>query len=473
MKDFFKNSKFKYGVNATAISVGVIIGIILLNLIITSIVAKYPLKLDFSKDQVFEFSQQTKDILKSLSKPINVYAMYPDNLENENVKQVKEFLNKYQAMSEQFKVQYIDPVKDPTFLRKYEAKGETVGEGSIILDDGSKAKVIGFNEMFSQNQNTGETSILAEQKLTAAIAFMQGEAGKNIIYFVQGHGENENTGLSQTLSQENYEVKNVNLTSSAIQSDALAVVCIAPARDFLADEITKLDGYLSKGGKIFFALAPGQSAMPRLESYLQEWGIIVQNDLVIEGDANKVYRTYNQIIVAPDMQPHDITNKLLAQNLSFFVPNGRSFEISQSAAQGAKVTSLLKTTNNSWGKVNFPVKSITQEATDIKGPLNIAVVSEKLYDNFSAARIFALGSIEALGSELLSEASYANGDFILNTFSWMTERKDQLSIRPKVISPEKLVITQQQSAIAFYVLLAFPIFILAAGLIVWYRRRYL
>ena len=58
---------------------------------------------------------------------------------------------------------------------------------------------------------------------------------------------------------------------------------------------------------------------------------------------------------------------------------------------------------------------------------------------------FVLGSLQAMETQgVLDNASYSNGDLILNTFAYLTNKGDALNIRAKVISPESLTMTETQ-----------------------------
>lgn len=114
------------------------------------------------------------------------------------------------------------------------------------------------------------------------------------------------------------------------------------------------------------------------------------------------------------------------------------------------------------------------EDGDVMGPLDLAAIAEKQYDDGSYSRVFVSGSVWAVEyPSILSEASYANGDFTLNSFSWMTEKPSGLSIRPKLISPETLKMTNTQAMVMIVIVVLIPIALLVFGIVIWFRRRYL
>ena len=55
----------------------------------------------------------------------------------------------------------------------------------------------------------------------------------------------------------------------------------------------------------------------------------------------------------------------------------------------------------------------------------------------------------------------------------MTEKPSGLSIRPKLISPETLKMTNTQAMTMIIVVVLIPIALLVFGIIIWFRRRYL
>ncbi len=70
--------------------------------------------------------------------------------------------------------------------------------------------------------------------------------------------------------------------------------------------------------------------------------------------------------------------------------------------------------------------------------------------------------------------SLGNVDFVMNGFSWMTEKADITYMRPKAVDSYKVILTGQQVIILgslFAVIL--PLLIIGFGATVWLRRRHL
>lgn len=463
----YSDKKSKTGL--TILTAIVVAGILLLNGIVSVVTAKIPLKADLTHDKVYSFSQQTKEVMANLTEPVDVYALYPDTLEGDLIVAIKEYLSQYEAMNKNFKVTYKDPYEDPSFVRQY---GTNAGVGTVIIQKGEKYKTLPLNDLYTQNSDNGQVSVDMEQQITNALMYVNG-SGKDVnVYFTQGHNEFSAGQLKNELSSSGYTVNTINIALNGIPENTNLLICEAPENDFTQEERDMLDAYLQRGGKAAFIFTAGTPVGERLGSYLSEWGITPHNDYVIETDTDRSYRSQNGIPApAPIMEAHEITQQLLERDNAFIAPVSCSFGISETNPQYAQVTSLLNTSKKAFGTLDFESQTMQKKEGDFEGPLSIAAYAEKM----DSGSILVLGSLQSVEwGGILSDSSYANGDFILNAFSYMTDKGEVLNIRPKVISPENLTMTEKQvktvSILLQYVL---PLLILAAGLIVWLRRRYL
>lgn len=464
-------SDTKFRINNGLVTAAVIVGVLLLNGIVTTVGAKMPMKVDMTRDKVYEFSDQTKEVMGALDSEIEVYALYPDGVEGELVTAVKEYLKMYEQMSDKFKLTYIDPYTDPSFARKY---GDDVGVGSVVIQRGEKFRVIPLNQLYRESQITGEVSIDLEKQMTSAIRYVAGTGSAVKAYLTEGHNEYAGTELKAALTNEGYAVESVNLSTASVPEDASVLISMAPSVDFTAEERDALDAYLMKGGKAAFIFTAGNPDMERLDAYLEEWGITVNGDFAFEGDTGKAFRSnYGVPVPAPELQKHTITEKLIDSDISFIAPASCSFGLNENNLQHTYLTALLKTSKNSWGITDLTRAATEKAEGDISGPLTLAAISEK--SDGTGGAVFVMGSLQAVETQgVLDNASYSNGDLMLNAFSYLTDKGDALNIRAKVISPESLTMTETQvKALSIVLQYVLPVLILIAGLVVWLRRRYL
>ena len=135
------------------------------------------------------------------------------------------------------------------------------------------------------------------------------------------------------------------------------------------------------------------------------------------------------------------------------------------------VTSLAQTSNLAVGERVDKTKG-----EDIEGPLNIAVAVE--HSGWSKiSKIAVIGSSTFIEDDTRDYfGPYYNNAvvFFLDTVNWMQDKKDEVTIAPKYYQYQYLNITAQQATyMGILVVVVLPLIILAAGLVVFLRRRHL
>ncbi len=467
-------NKTKYGINAIFMSIVVVVAVILVNAIVSSLDSKLPLKVDLTEEKIYELSDHTKEVVKNIDKPINVFALYPANTSaNQYITYAEEYLNRYSAMNKNFKVTYIDPYDNPNFAKKYEAQGLAVNIGSIVMECGDKVEAVTMDQMYSQNSYSGSMSIDMERKLTTAIANVTGQGKTTKAYFTEGHDEFVSSALRSVLADNGYICETAATAVVGIPEDCDLLIYMSPNKDISAEERDALDKYLDNGGKAMFFFEPGAERPERFSQYLKEWGIEVRGDYVIETDPNRAFRLQNGLTIpAPNLLEHSINNNLIERNLVFMSPSSSSIVTDKNNVRNAIVTPLMKTTDKAYGKVNLASETLDKEKGDNEGEMILAAISENQGGGYG--KIMVMGTVQAIElNGVLEESSYANGDFILNAAGYLTENAASMDIRPKLISASSLKMSQAQVALVWIVLqYLLPILIIAIGLVVWLKRRY-
>jgi ABC-type uncharacterized transport system. len=244
----FKNKKFKYGGYATLMTAVVLAILIVVNLVVDQIT----FKLDLTENQMFSLSDQTIQILNNLDQEVNIIGLYETGEENALF---DEILQKYKAASKYINIDYIDPVKNPTFANKYTKDGETLGEGGYIVESGNKYRIIEqydlVNYSTTQYGQWYADSLAVEQQMTSAIHYVTAEELPKV-YLVTGHLEEDLPyDLRKQMELENYEIEELSLlTEEKVPEDADIVMFIAPQRDLTEDEAEKVRTYLENNGRV-------------------------------------------------------------------------------------------------------------------------------------------------------------------------------------------------------------------------------
>ncbi len=466
-----KNIKLKMGLTSTIITAVVIACVILVNSIVALIGDKTSLTIDLTRDKIYVFSEQTKDLMQELDSQITAYCLIPEGTENEYVDYIKAYLEKYKTLSDKFKVKYIDPYDNPMFMQKYNDGENQANIGSVIIENGDKFKVIAFEQIYTQNSVTNAMQIDMERKVTNAVMSVTGKLTTSNIYFTEGHGEVSAQYLQHLLTNEGYPCENVNIAIDGIPEKADIIFSVIPVSDYSAEERDALDAFMDKGGKFVLVADPQMPSMERLDAYLEEWGIKLNHDFVIETDKNSALSSGTGLPVpAAKLQEHIITQKLMNAKSPLPMPSSMSVSVIKTK-NGASVQKLLMTSEKAYGKTNLNSNVIDKEEGDIEGPLCMAAISEKIGDENSS--VMVIGSSYGVLSNLIAESSYLNGDFILNSMNYLSGSNSSATIRAKQISPERMAMTQKQVLVSIVILqYILPALIIIAGLVIWIRRRF-
>jgi ABC-2 type transport system permease protein len=471
----FKQKKFKYGGYATLLTAVVLAIVLVLNLVVDQL----DLKLDLTKEKLYSLSEQTNTILKDLKSDIKIISLNEAGNENAGV---KEILNKYTSGSNKVKLETVDPEKHPEVVTKYTKDTGSVNPGSIVVESGSKFKVIDSYDLYnySTDYQTGQQSVQSlavEQKVTAAIMYVTSDKNP-VVYNLQGHSEAEvPSALSSSMGNENYTVQSLNLLSGEWKPAAGDILLInSPQRDISADELKKIKDYLSKGGRalIFFDLL--KTDLPNMQDLFKSYGVNVSRSLVLEGDTNYTIQG-NPYYLIPNMGSHDILSPLTTAKVPVLTYAAQPIIQEKIKKDSVKIEALLTTSAKAYAKSNLEAKTIEKEAGDAAGPFNLAVaITDELdyNDTTKNPRIVLLSSSALLNEQLVSMSNGGNTDLIMNSMNWLVDRKENISIRAKDLSAETLTMTAaQQLTVAGIAVILIPLAIAICGVIVWLRRRHL
>ncbi len=471
-----KNTKYK--VNSWVITAVVVIAVILVNLIVTTVSSKVPLKIDLTEDKIYEISDETKDILKKLDVEVKAYVLTP---EEEASVIVKEYIQRYNQLTDKLDFQYIDIYKNQTMLTKYQQLGEAISKGDIILEYNDSYKIIQLSQIVKDLSSTNESSMSSldlEAKLTNGILFVTGKVTENNFYFLEGHGEAKTATFDSVIESKDNEIETISIINADIPEDADVLATVMPSSDFTAEECEKIDAFLDNGGKLIVLYSPGLEACPTFESYLYEWGIKPVHGIVVENDSSK--SAGSQVEFFPTLQEHEITSNILSLKLPvMFVGGTMGFEVYENNPQKATVTSLVKSSSNSFVETDLNSKNPEFNGEDLQGAVDLCVLSEKQVVTNSGeektAAVFVLGNALAVEITEQHTGNRANSEFTENTVTYLTNSSDSLQISSKIITkglftrPSDVVIT-----VLYYVLIwLIPVGLLLAGIIIWLKRRYL
>lgn len=470
IKKSFKSNKFKYGGYATLITSMVLVILLVANLVVD----KMDLKYDMTKNKLYSLSEQSYKVMDKLSKDINIISFYKPGSENQGI---AEILNKYHDKTKKITLKYIDPSTNPQIAKKYSSTANAITTGSIVVESGSKFKVINESELYNttQDQTTGQTSVQSlavEQKITGAIMYVVNDKN-SVVYNLQGHNEQAlATEVTQDLSNQNFTVKTLNLLLGDWKPESGDMLLVSsPSADITKGELTKLKDFFSKGGHGIFLMDLQKTKFPNFDDLMSTFGIQIEQSVILEGDAQHIYQ--NPAYLVPKMDSHDIVNPMVSAKLPILFPVAQPIQGLKVKKSSLKIEPLLTTTDKSWGKKNLNSSGTEKEAGDIDGPFDVAVAITDTQGT-SSAKIVVFSSSGFLNSQISSLTGGGNLDLFMNSMNWVQDLKENISITPKDLTSEGLKITQAQTlGYSAMVVIVIPAIVIIAGIVVWLRRRHL
>ncbi len=473
------NTKYlKTGGYSVLISVIALAIVIVINLFANTLPTTWT-KLDMSSGDMFSLTEQSVELVKGIKDEITVYYVIEHGSEDTNVQTM---LDKYSDLSSKIKIENVDPALNPAFLT---GDKSTVESGSIIVESAKRNKVIKNIEIYypgvsmeqlesyyMQYQNLPTaTGFDMENLMTSAINYVTTDV-LPIVYTLTGHGEDV---LSDTykgyLGSESFELKDLNLaTLDAVPEDCDAVLVNLPDKDISEDEATRLLDYLKKGGKMFYISYFANTAEAKhanMQTVLDYYGVSAVDGELFEGDSNLHY-PQNPFVLLAQYGKHEIVDPLAGYYM--FMGYCQGIKQSDDIRDTVTVTPLLSTSDKAYSKVNLNSTTTAKEEGDIEGPFDYAVAITDKNEDGSEAKIVWVTSpmIIDAGSDIYGTLK---GMFV-NTFGWLCDKEDAISIPAKAIEQESLNVSEAQGnllSIVFTIIL--PVASIAVGFVVWMRRR--
>ena len=482
-KKILSNRKFRYGSFATAFTAAFLAIIVLLNVILSVVVEKFPINIDLTENSVFMLTDDSIDYLETLEKDVTITVLADEkNFTSYGgyYTQAIEVINKYQQYSDRVTVKYVDLVKNPTFVTNYPDL-EMVNY-DILVECGERSKVVKLTDLFNIATSSYYQYIAsskAEQVMTSAIMGVVSDERIKVAV-ATGHEEYSDVGLVALLEQNNYDIVKVDLNAEAIPEDTDMLLIIAPVKDYDKEILDKIDAFMINGEqygkKMFYAADSTQAALPNLEAYLAEWGIEVGDNVVFEtNNSNVLY--YSPYYALVDYVDESFSEKFVGKDGRMTLPFSRPLSLLFDEKNGFSTRVLLQFSEDSGilpesagnGENYVP----TEE--DICGPIPGMVISTKAkYVDLQALKshLVVIGTVSALDEYTLQSTSVTNGEYIINMFNTLCERRDVISIAPKVIGSTELNITAGQAYILLFIfVILLPLIVLITGLVIWFKRR--
>ncbi len=453
----FSGRQARYGSNALLVTTAFFGILVVLNFLAFN----NPQSVDLTETQDFSLSPETLLILDQLQEPVQLLGFYtPESADSRDV--TRALFDVYQRNSSgKLSYDFVDPRANPVAADRYGVQRDA----SVVVAASGASEVVSYP---------------SEEELTSAILRLTNPEERKV-YFIVGHGERDLEGVDaagysqvrQALEAKNYQIATLSpLVEGAIPADALALVMAGPTVDLPAPEAVLIEDYLEQGGALVLlaeptaALAAEQPVDP-LGAYLeQDWGIALQDDLVLDLNSSLPLTA-----IAAEYADHPVTARM--RNLRSYFPSARSLKLEAKEGSLLQPIPLVRTAANSWGDTDYA--SLTEggnlafdQESDLPGPLVLAAAIE---NPDTGSRLVVVGD-----SDFAANADFfslGNGDFLVNSVDWAARQEKLISLTPKpaisrfVLPPS----IQAIGGIFLVTVILIPAAVLGAGTYVWWTRR--
>ncbi len=467
---------------------------------------KFFVRLDFTEGGQYTLSDATKTILKSLDEPVTVTAYFSENLPPDVAKvksDFKDILTEYNSMSGgKIAYQFINPNED----QQSEMQAQQSGIRPVVINVRER------DQMKQQKAYLGAVLQYGEKKEVIPLiqpgTAMEYDLSSNIkkmtlqektqVGFLQGNGEPTLQAVPQLAQQLSvmYDVKPVTLNDTTdIPANLKTLVIIAPKDTIPPSTLSKLDGFLSKGGRILAALnrvdgdlsnASGKSVTTGLSDWLAKKGVKVDDEFIIDVNSGNVMVRQNQgmfmmntpvkfpyLPIISKFEKHPITTGIEQVMMPFASPvivNPTDTSIHYvNLAYTSDKTGLEKPpvyfdVMKNWTRADFP-KSSLPVAVALSGDIDGANTKLVVFGDGD----FAVNG-EGQGQQKLQPD---NVNLMSNAIDWLSDDTGLIALRTKGVTSRPLDpdIEEGSKTLVKYLNFLVPIFLIIIYGVVRYRVR--
>jgi hypothetical protein len=450
-------------------------------------------RFDLTRYRRYSLSAETLSYLRELSRPILIIVTTNGQTEDPEVKGLlREYVNATESNpAGQIRVEYVDTYQDRRKTEKYGIEQP----GIVLVTSGDKRRALSVDTELYRIEDHVRKSFTGEQAVTAAILDVSNPERKKV-YFLVGHGEmrpddvDPANGLSlvrDQLRMRNYDVDTLELAAARkVPADAALLVSVAPIDSFSPFEQEMLRQYLGAGaGRLILFIKPSaQSGLGDL--LLDDWGILVDDDIVIDLGSDNMSEDGDLIIRA--FSPHPITQTLLDYKEALRIGSARSVRPlpGRPTGSGLTVVTLAATSTTAWGELDYRSRGVQvfTPGIDIKGMpqmdppnrLGIAVASERVGVRGDLPFSVPGGRIVLFGTgDMISNARITNAGSLaifLGAVNWTVGRDAALNVPSRPIERFQLSLGAGELARMRYALmLVLPGVAALLGIAVYWARR--
>lgn len=490
-----KNNDAKTGANikfkaySAIMMTGMIAVLFLFNYFVSELDNKFNLSIDMSAQRLYSLSSASKEIINDLSEDIYIYTTESEDAEDVNT---QELLKNYGAQSSKIHVKNIDIIKNPSVMDYYDQRAGNVLEAGVIIvsnksdtnDDNQRYKIIGYEDIYSYNEETEEyDEFTAEKAITGAIKYVINPINQKV-WLLDNHNTDDgiNAAIEDMLEDENYQVEMLSiLNGDSPLNPGDIVIIMAPESDLTETERVILDDFTDEGGRMLIGVDQAVNEtedIKNLLSLIEKYSIAAGEGIVKEADKNKTAvisgTGLSSTYIIADILQHDITFDFEGDNYKIVLGANPGYLLLQQKVNDYKLTvdAILMTSDTSY--VQAWDGSI--DSDDASGENTVVAALTKTADTEGTEDtkiIITAASSMFTDDGIINSGVYKNREFFISCVAWLGDGENNINIMPKQLTNSPLMIETLQQAyfIIAMVSVVIPLFIFLIGIIVFVKRN--
>lgn len=442
--------------------------------------------IDLTKEKLYSLSEESKAKISSVTKDTKIIlyntGAYPEALAYAKLYSKENSCITYEELS--------DATSRPELQQKY-GLGTMITENVIIIESDAKEKIVYANEFYTYDYTTYQSYNVTEQVLTNSILDVNLEKNPNV-YFVTNHGENASYFqiAKEFLKNEANNVQDLDLmVMGKVPEECDVLVLTTLEEDFNGYEKDIILNYINNGGNMMVLADPNMNSisLPNFDSILDVYGASISSGILYELNTSRMLYGYTNIILPNVERTSEITKYIASDGklcvLNSGIINLKSYE--ELEALGVVRQDLITTSDSSFQRTDINEESIKMVESDIRtsGEPIATALTKTISEGKSSKLVLCADSlfvsdfvIDLRGMESTNTTQipgiylYNNKDFMINSISYLSNRKDNITIR-KDTGIAKYTATAQEDVIIRTIIIAVPIIIILTGIVVWQVRR--
>lgn len=474
--------KLQYASLSSVFIVLFVVVVMLVNILAGFLTERFSLKLDLTESGEYSISDQTKDMLKGMDEEVTVYIMSNEANVKKNAfeTQAVETIHRFTTASGgKIKSEFVDPNQNPKFYDNFPlAKASKEGEQSafLIVSGARRYSSILYTDIVATNENQSTLYYSTESELASAILHVISDE-LSAVALITGHNEIDLPGLERIIDGNGFERVKIDLSRQDIPETVNNIVISAPDFDYTPTEIAKIDKFMQVPGNNVYVFWSRTLAtnLPVLERFLADWGLAVEQACILD----QQYAYQNPMIVISDIVDNDATARIPDTQQRVLAPMAHPIKVLFEQRSSTRVLPIAQTASSSFARQfgASPNVSDPRQDGEAKGPFTVAAVSERVEQSSNGQleenRVFLFGSESIADEEIMGVSLALNNTLLNELLSYANPDAMTMAIAPKMTQSFDLNFYESEIRVLMVILVILvPLAILAAGIIIFIRRRH-